>query len=86
MEYCEMPVEWVQGAKVDMKTGAASYLDTCYMKGFVSFDVPRTVVMKAKFAKEKGLGGLFYWTGAGDRDGSESLIAAGYEELVRTSC
>jgi chitinase len=48
----------------------------------VSFDVPATVRIKARYVREMGLGGLFYWTGTGDRAGEESLIAVGYEELV----
>lgn len=56
--------------------------------GFVTYDVPRTVGLKARFVRERGLGGLFYWTGTGDRvDGGEgeggSLVMAGYCELHR---
>lgn len=54
--------------------------------GFVSYDMPCTVKMKARYVKERGLAGLFYWTGTGDRvDGGEegSLVMAGYCELHR---
>jgi len=54
--------------------------------GFVSYDLPSTVRMKARFAREARLAGLFYWTGTGDRvDGGEeeSLVVAGYCELHR---
>ncbi|EKD18188.1 uncharacterized protein L3040_007642 [Drepanopeziza brunnea f. sp. 'multigermtubi'] len=50
--------------------------------GFVSYDNPDTVKMKANYALEKGLGGLFYWTGTGDAaPGSRSLISAGFKAL-----
>lgn len=81
MEFCDLPEEWVRKAQVDNRVGAAAFVDTCSDKGFVSFDVAATVTMKANYAKANALGGLFYWTGAGDRVGSESLVAAGYREL-----
>ncbi|KAF2636337.1 chitinase 1 precursor [Massarina eburnea CBS 473.64] len=34
--------------------------------GFVTYDTPRTVHMKANYVRQNGLGGLFYWTGTGD--------------------
>lgn len=34
--------------------------------GFVTYDTPRTVQMKARYVRQNGLGGLFYWTGTGD--------------------
>ena len=49
--------------------------------GFVSFDDPKTVRAKAVYAKQKGLGGLFYWTGTGDRNDSGSLVESGYRVL-----
>ncbi|KAI4158851.1 MAG: hypothetical protein LQ342_007087 [Letrouitia transgressa] len=49
--------------------------------GFVSYDNPRTVELKAQFAKREKLAGLFYWTGTGDKNGSESLVAAGHRVL-----
>lgn len=52
--------------------------------GFVSYDDPVTVERKAAFVRERGLGGLFYWTGTGDRVGvgeEGSLVVAGYCEL-----
>lgn len=81
MEYDEMPDSWVRDAHVDEGVGAASYVDPSGEKGFVSFDVPKSVAIKAKYAKQKQLAGLFYWTGAGDRSGSESLVATGFREL-----
>jgi len=49
--------------------------------GFVTYDDPRTVHMKAQYAKQQGLGGLFYWTGTGDTNDGRSLVEAGYRSL-----
>ena len=49
--------------------------------GFVTYDDARTVQMKAQFALEEGLGGLFFWTGAGDSQDSTSLVEASYRSL-----
>ncbi|KAF7561847.1 hypothetical protein G7046_g2297 [Stylonectria norvegica] len=50
--------------------------------GFVTYDNPETVKIKAGFCKQKGLGGLFYWNGPADaQDKSRSLIAAGFRAL-----
>ncbi|KAI6087199.1 glycoside hydrolase family 18 protein [Hypoxylon rubiginosum] len=82
IEYYELPNDWVSTANVDRDAGAASYVDSSPGgKGFVSFDVPDTVRQKADYVNANGLGGLFYWTGVGDRRGSESLVQAGYERL-----
>ncbi|KAF5020365.1 hypothetical protein F66182_7614 [Fusarium sp. NRRL 66182] len=81
IDYCHLPDEWVVGARVDKDVAAASFVDAGGDKGFVSFDVPSTVCIKARYAKALGLAGLFYWTGAGDRTGCESLVAAGWNEL-----
>ncbi|KAJ3530749.1 hypothetical protein NM208_g9189 [Fusarium decemcellulare] len=81
MDYCDLPDEWITGAHVDEGVAAASFVDYDGDKGFVSFDVPSTVRIKARYAKASELGGLFYWTGAGDRAGDESLVAAGWDEL-----
>ena len=52
--------------------------------GFVSYDNPQTVRMKAAFVKNEArrLGGLFYWAGTGDvSEGKRSLVENGYYEL-----
>jgi len=49
--------------------------------GFVTYDDPTTVRAKAEYAKQKGLGGLFYWTGTGDRNDFQSLVETGYRTL-----
>jgi chitinase len=81
MNYCDLPGEWVAEAQVDDVVAAASLVDCQGGKGFVSFDVPRTVAVKAEYVKARGLGGLFYWTGIGDRPGPESLVLTGYTGL-----
>ncbi|POR35098.1 Chitinase 1 [Tolypocladium paradoxum] len=82
MDYCDLPDVWLAEARVDEAMAAASFVDAKDGKGFVSFDVPSTVAAKARYAKAMGLGGLFFWTGAGDRPGTDSLVAAGYATLL----
>ena len=53
--------------------------------GFTTYDNPETVHLKAGFAKQSGLGGLFFWTGTGDAQGSRSLVEAGYKSLRSSS-
>lgn len=81
MDYNELPEAWITGARVESSLSAASIVDEESGKGFVSFDVPETVAMKARSIKELGLAGLFYWTAASDRDDGQSLVAAGFKEL-----
>ncbi|KAI8964581.1 glycoside hydrolase family 18 protein [Daldinia sp. FL1419] len=65
---------------VDRRIGAASCVGGD--GGFVSYDNPDTVKMKAAYCKQKGLGGLFYWSGPADsREKSRSLISAGFRAL-----
>lgn len=80
LDYCDMPGHWVSAAEIDLELGAAAFVDS--EKGFVTFDVPQTVTMKAMYANEMKLGGLFYWTGIGDRVGAESLVDAGFHGLM----
>lgn len=49
--------------------------------GLVSYDNARTVARKAEYVRERGLGGMFYWTGIADKSGRESLLLSGYEAL-----
>jgi chitinase len=66
---------------VDWEVGGA-----CCLGGgeWVSYDSVDTVRMKAEYVKSVGIGGLFYWTGAGDKTGDESLIASGWKEFRGT--
>lgn len=76
MDYCDFPDEWVAGAQVDRGAAAAWCCDP--EKGFVSFDNPASVRQKARYVRDRGLGGLMYWTGASDRPGPDSLVTAGF--------
>ena len=49
--------------------------------GFVTYDNPHSVELKAKFAMERNLGGLFFWTGTADTVDSSSLVQTGYKVL-----
>ena len=49
--------------------------------GFVTYDDARTVQMKAQFALNEGLAGLFFWSGVGDSQDSTSLVEASYRIL-----
>lgn len=40
----------------------------------VSFDTTEVASLKARWVKEKGLGGLMWWESSGDRKGSEGMI------------
>ena len=77
-EYKDLPRP---GAReyVDEHTGAAYCIGGD--GGFVSYDNPRTVQLKAAFAKQSRLGGLFYWTGTADVKGNRSLVETGYNTL-----
>ncbi|RYP08151.1 hypothetical protein DL765_008908 [Monosporascus sp. GIB2] len=78
-EYHELPREHAKET-VDRRIGAASCVGGD--GGFVSYDNAETVEMKASFCKQKGLGGLFYWSGPADsREKGRSLIAAGFKSL-----
>ncbi|KAI0004043.1 glycoside hydrolase family 18 protein [Xylariaceae sp. FL0662B] len=78
-EYLDLPRRNAKET-VDKRIGAASCLGGD--GGWVTYDNPDTVKMKAAYCKQKGLGGLFYWTGPADsREKSRSLIAAGFKAL-----
>lgn len=65
---------------VDQKVGAAFCIGGD--GGFVTYDNPQTVKLKAQYAKEKGLSGLVYWTGTGDaEDEARSLVYNGFKAL-----
>lgn len=50
--------------------------------GFVTYDNPDTVKMKAAFCKQKALGGLYYSSATSDaKDNKRSLITAGFRTL-----
>lgn len=81
-EYRDLPRP---GAKeyVDEQVGAAYCVGGD--GGFVTYDTPQTVKMKARYVRQNGLGGLFYWTGTGDvsqhTDKNRSLVFNGFMGL-----
>lgn len=73
-EYSELPCD---GATeyVDREAGAAWCLSKT--SGWISYDNPETVQMKAEFVQREELGGMFFWTGSFDaNDENRSLIVA----------
>ena len=70
-EYRDLPRP---GAKesVDKKVGAAYSIGGD--GGFITYDNQETVQLKAQYAKERNLGGLFFWTGTGDAQSPRSLV------------
>ena len=77
-EYKDLPRPGAQEL-VDEHVGAAFCVGGD--GGFVTYDNPRTVQLKAHFVKQRRLGGLFYWTGTADVKGPRSLIETGYNSL-----
>ncbi|EEH34600.1 endochitinase [Paracoccidioides lutzii Pb01] len=83
IDYCHLP----QGGPEmhDDALGAAYCVDWIDegdgAAGFISYDSTKSVQCKARYAKQKGLGGLFYWDIGADALGERSLVAAGYTEL-----
>lgn len=49
--------------------------------GFITYDSPDSVRLKAKLVSDLDLAGLFYWHIAADSPGSRSLVATGYNSL-----
>ena len=77
-EYKDLPRPNAQ-EHVDQSAGAAFCLGGD--GGFVTYDNPQTVEMKAGFVKSHRLAGLFYWHGAADVKGERSLVETGYNKL-----
>ncbi|CAG8954996.1 hypothetical protein HYFRA_00008685 [Hymenoscyphus fraxineus] len=77
MEYRDMDVVWRRDAVVDEDCVAEWYVDSNKGFGFVSFDGVVSVRRKAEYVLERGLGGLFFWTGVGDLEGG-SLVGSTY--------
>jgi chitinase len=49
--------------------------------GFVSYDSPQSVQIKAQWAKTMGLAGLFFWHALSDAKGTRSLVYNSYVAL-----
>jgi len=87
IDYCDVPAEWVRNAEVDLDAGAAWFVDGREGgKGFVSLDTVATVRVKALYAVRMGLAGVFFWTGAGDGQGPDSLVSASWGALKGEGC
>ncbi|KAI9866473.1 MAG: hypothetical protein M1813_001023 [Trichoglossum hirsutum] len=77
-EYKDLPRPGAQ-EYVDREVGAAYC--TGGDGGFVSYDNPATVAMKAAYATRNGLGGLFFWTGTADAPSPRSLVETAFRTL-----
>ncbi|KAN0104912.1 glycoside hydrolase family 18 protein [Hyaloscypha variabilis] len=60
---------------------AASYSYDSDSRTLISYDTPNIVRQKAKWLKEKGLGGAMWWQVDGDKTGEESLVGTVVKEL-----
>ena len=80
-EYCDLPRPTAHEF-VDRAVGAAFCVGGD--GGFVTYDTPDTVRMKAAYAVKEGLAGLFYWTGTGDAQAPRSLVDTGFTTLHAT--
>ncbi|KAL8714895.1 MAG: hypothetical protein Q9220_001408 [cf. Caloplaca sp. 1 TL-2023] len=81
-EYTQLPRPGTQ-EKVDKQAVAAYCVGGD--GGLVTYDNAETVRVKGQYVKEHKLGGMFYWTGAGDVKGPRSLVAAGYNAMHSNS-
>ena len=77
-QYKDLPRPGTREA-VDVSCGAA--FCTGADGGFVTYDNPDTVKMKAQYVKQHGLAGLFYWSVLGDAEGRRSLVCNGFQAL-----
>lgn len=80
-DYAELPrAGAIEG--YDETIGAAFCVDESPGgAGFVTYDCPKSVRQKARFARAMNLGGLFYWHIASDAKNERSLVATGYKAL-----
>lgn len=60
---------------VDNRVLAAYSYDT-HAKMLISYDNAESTSLKARYLKQRGLGGAVFWEASGDRSGKESLVAA----------
>lgn len=77
-DYCNLPLPGTEEQEDD-RVGAGYCVDE--NAGFISYDTPRIVQQKARFARTRNMGGLFYWHAASDGDGPRNLVHAGYNAL-----
>ncbi|EEQ32922.1 putative chitinase [Microsporum canis] len=81
-DYCDLPVSG-SIEQHDTEVGNAAFcVDNEQNSGFISYDSPQSVKLKAQFVKQTGLAGLFYWHIAADSTtAARSLIATGYNTM-----
>ncbi|KAE9363939.1 glycoside hydrolase family 18 protein [Stipitochalara longipes BDJ] len=78
-DYKDLPFP---GAVVtDLSDIGASYSYDVDKKMMVSYDTPNIARQKAKWIKDRGLGGAMWWQVDADKKGDESLVATVIEEL-----
>jgi len=66
---------------VELPELGASYSYDAGKEYMVSYDTPNIARQKAKWIKEKGLGGAMFWEVSGDKTGDDSLVATVVKEL-----
>ena len=73
------------GAKVsvDKDIGAAWSYDPV-TRELISYDTPESARVKANYVQRRGLGGMVFWEGAGDKTGAGSLIRTAADALSLT--
>lgn len=69
------------GKVVELPELGASYSIDESTGLIISYDTPNIVRQKAKWIKEKGLGGAMWWQADGDKKGGDSLVATVIKEL-----
>lgn len=76
--YKELPLPNTQEMVDESAVAAFCIGENCE---FISYDNPTSVIRKAQFVKQHKLAGVFFWQGAGDAEGSRSLILAAHQAL-----
>ncbi|KAI5306785.1 hypothetical protein KEM55_008506 [Ascosphaera atra] len=79
IDYCDLPPPDCEEHEDD-SVGAGYCVDESGA-GFISYDTPRVVQQKARYARTRDLGGLFYWHAAADGSGPRCLVTTGYLAL-----
>jgi chitinase len=78
-QYKELPLP---GSRVvELPDIGASYMYNADEEFMITYDTPNIARQKAKWIKEKGLGGAMYWDVACDKKGNDSIVATVIQEL-----
>jgi chitinase len=70
-----------EGKVVELPELGASYMYDADKKYMVTYDTPNIARQKAKWIKEKKLGGALFWEVSGDKEGDESLAGTVVKEF-----